>query len=112
MQLEKCLVKMIIPEEFRHQLKKKTKYSEDIIYLILDKITKRVGGNIVIKGAELPLLTLKMYQQDGVNQMNISILRVIVKINSVNLSVATHLMRQLISPMRMMMDVVELPKLI
>ena len=53
MRLEKSPVKMIIPEEFRHQLKKQTKHSEDIMYLILDKITKRVRGNMVIKGTKL-----------------------------------------------------------
>ena len=53
MRLEKTPVKMIIPEEFRHQLKKKTKHSEDIMYLILDKITKRVRGNMVINGTKL-----------------------------------------------------------
>ena len=53
MRLEKNPVKMIIPEEFRHQLKKQTKHSEDIMYLILDKITKRIGGNMVIKGKKL-----------------------------------------------------------
>jgi len=53
MRLEKSPVKMIIPEEFRHQLKKKSKHSEDIMYLILDKITKRVRGNMVIKGTKL-----------------------------------------------------------
>lgn len=59
MRLEKCPVKMIIPEEFRHQLKKKTKHSEDIMYLILDKITKRVGGNMVIKGTKLPVTNIE-----------------------------------------------------
>lgn len=55
MRLEKCPVKMVIPEELRHQLKKKTKHSEDIMYLILDKITKRIGGNLLIKGSKQPI---------------------------------------------------------
>ena len=59
MRLEKCPVKMIIPEEFRHQLKKKTKHCEDIMYLILDKITKRVGGSMVIKGTKLPVINIE-----------------------------------------------------
>jgi hypothetical protein len=53
MRLEKCPVKMIIPEEFRNQLKKQTQHSEDIMYLILDKITKRIGGNMIFKGTKL-----------------------------------------------------------
>ena len=59
MRLEKSPVKMIIPEEFRHQLKKKTKHSEDIMYLILDKINKRVGGNLIIKGTRLPITNVE-----------------------------------------------------
>ena len=53
MRLEKCPVKMIISDEFRHQLKKQKKHSEDIMYLILDRITKRIGGNMIVKGTNL-----------------------------------------------------------
>ena len=59
MRLEKCPVKMIIPEEFRHQLKKQIKHSEDIMYLILDKINKRVGGIMIIKGTKLPIINIE-----------------------------------------------------
>ena len=59
MRLEKCPVKMLIPEELRHQLKKQTKHSEDIMYLILDKITKRVGGIMTIKGTKLPVSNIE-----------------------------------------------------
>lgn len=49
MRLEKCPVHMNITEEFRDQLKKGKHHREDIMYIILDKIMKRVGGRFQIK---------------------------------------------------------------
>ena len=52
MRLEKCPVKMVIPKEFNHQLMKQARHREDIMYLILDKITNRIGGNMNLKGTK------------------------------------------------------------
>jgi hypothetical protein len=53
MRLEKCPVQMSIPKEFRYQLKKDVEHREDVMYLIVDKIKKRVGGFLQIKGSRL-----------------------------------------------------------
>ena len=50
MRLEKCPVHMNIPDDFvRLQLKKGIHHREDIMYLIIDNIMKRVGGRLQIK---------------------------------------------------------------
>tara|TARA_B110000285_G_C15016129_1_gene559161 strand:+ start:157 stop:972 length:816 start_codon:yes stop_codon:yes gene_type:complete len=49
MRLEKCPVHMKITKEFRTQLKKGKHHREDIMYIIVDNIMKRVGGCLQIK---------------------------------------------------------------
>jgi hypothetical protein len=52
MRLEKCAVQMSIPLEFRDQLKRGTEHREDVVYLIVAKIKKRLGGYLQIKGSK------------------------------------------------------------
>ena len=61
MRLEKCPVHMNVPNEFRHQLKTNTKHREDIIYLIIDKLQKRINGNMQIRGSKLDYWTSQLW---------------------------------------------------
>jgi len=50
MRMEKCPVHMSIKKEFSHQLNKDAQHREDLMYCILDKIYKKIGGLYQIRG--------------------------------------------------------------
>ena len=53
MRMEKCPVYIKIDCEFKSQLHRDSKHCEDVMYSIIDKINKRVGGFMQIKGSRL-----------------------------------------------------------
>lgn len=53
MRLQKCPVQMRVSEEFKHQLKANPLHREDIAAEIVDKIFKRHGGKLNIRGTRI-----------------------------------------------------------